>query len=62
MTLLNPRCIAQEEGLSKLLTIGWNMLTHPILHQLILSMRQLFNRYDSDLGYIVLCVEKLLEP
>ncbi len=60
MNLLNPRCIVQEEGLSTLLTIGWNMLTKPILRQRIPSMGQVFNRYGNDLGYIVLCAEKLL--
>ena len=60
MNLLNPRCIVREEGLSTLLTIGWNMLTKPILRQRILSMGQVFNRYGNDLGYIVLCAEKLL--
>ena len=58
MSLLNPRCIVQEEGFFTLLAIGWNMLSHPILRQRILSMRQVFNRHGSDLGYIVLCAQK----
>ena len=61
MNLLNPRSIVREEGLSTLLTMGWDMLTKPILRQRILSMRQVFNRYDRDLGYIVLCAQKSLE-
>ena len=61
MNLLNPRFIVREEGFSTLLTMGWNMLTKPILRQRILSMRQVFNRYNSDLGYIVLCAQKSLE-
>jgi predicted O-methyltransferase YrrM len=61
MNLLNPRCIVREEGLSTLLAIGWNMLTKPILRQRILSMRQVFNRYPRELGYIVLCAQKLPE-
>lgn len=58
MTLLNPRCIAAEEGMPTLLTIGWNMLTRPVLRQRILSMRETFIRHGSDLGYVVLCAKK----
>lgn len=58
MTLLNPLRIAREEGFSTLLAIGWNMLTRPVLRQRILSMGQVFNRYGSDLGYIVFCAQK----
>ena len=61
MNLLDPLSIIREEGLSTLLTVGWNMLTKPILRQRILSMRQVFDLYDSDLGYIVLCAQKALE-
>lgn len=59
MTLLNPRRIAQEEGVLTLLTIGWNMLTRPVLRQRILSMRETFIRHSSDLGYVVLCARKV---
>ena len=58
MTLLNPRRIAQEEGVPTLLTMGWNMLTRPVLRQRILSMRETFIRHGSDLGYVVLCARK----
>ena len=58
MTLLNPRCIAQEEGLPTLLTIGWNMLTRPVMRQRILAMRATFTRYGDELGYIVLTAKK----
>ncbi|MEM9769248.1 MAG: class I SAM-dependent methyltransferase [Cyanobacteria bacterium P01_D01_bin.71] len=58
MTLLNPRRIAQEEGVSTLLTIGWNMLTRPVLRQRILSMRETFLRHGNDLGYVVLMARK----
>ncbi|MEM1252722.1 MAG: class I SAM-dependent methyltransferase [Cyanobacteria bacterium P01_H01_bin.21] len=58
MTLLNPRQIAQEEGVPILLTMGWNMLTRPVLRQRILSMRETFIRHGSDLGYVVLCARK----
>ena len=58
MSLLNPRRIAQEEGISTLLTIGWNMLTRPVLRQRILDMRKTFMRHSSDLGYVVLTARK----
>jgi hypothetical protein len=58
MSLLNPSRIAQEEGLSTLLTVGWNMLTRPVLRQRILDMRQTFIRHSSDLGYVVLIAKK----
>ena len=58
MSLLNPRYIIQEEGLSTLLTMGWTMLTHPVLRQRILSMREVFNRHSDKLGYIILCAQK----
>ncbi|MEM6447663.1 MAG: class I SAM-dependent methyltransferase [Cyanobacteria bacterium P01_D01_bin.123] len=58
MTLLNPGRIAQEEGLSTLLTMGWNVLTRPVLRQRILAMRETFLRHGADLGYVVLCTTK----
>ena len=58
MTLLSPRRIAQEEGMPTLLTMGWNMLTRPVLRQRILSMRETFIRHGKDLGYVVLCARK----
>ncbi|NEP83971.1 MAG: class I SAM-dependent methyltransferase [Okeania sp. SIO3B3] len=58
MTLLNPQRIAQEEGISTVLTMGWNLLTRPILRQRILSMRQVFNRHGNNLGYIILRAKK----
>lgn len=58
MTLLNPKRIAQEEGVSTLLAIGWNMLTRPILRQRILAMRETFSRHGDDLGYVILVARK----
>ncbi|MEM9217852.1 MAG: class I SAM-dependent methyltransferase [Cyanobacteria bacterium P01_F01_bin.150] len=58
MTLLSPRHILQQEGLSTLLKISWNMLTRPVLRQRILSMRKTFRRYGDNLGYIVLSAQK----
>ncbi len=58
MTLLDPRRIAQEEGLLTLLTIAWNMLARATIRERILSMHKTFMRYSSDLGYIVLVARK----
>jgi len=58
MSLLNPSRIAQEEGISTLLTIGWNMLASPVLRQRILDMRKTFIRHNSNLGYVVLIAKK----
>jgi len=59
MFLLNPSRIAQEEGISTLLTMGWNLLTRPVLRQRILDMRKTFSRHSSDLGYVVLIAKKI---
>ncbi|MBE9114037.1 class I SAM-dependent methyltransferase [Nodosilinea sp. LEGE 07298] len=59
MTLLNPQHIAQQEGLPTLITLGWNLLTRPVIRDRILTMRQVFRRHASHLGYIILCAQKL---
>jgi predicted O-methyltransferase YrrM len=58
MALLNPQRIAREEGLPTLLTLGWNVLTQPILRDRIFTMRQVFHRHADHLGYIILCAQK----
>ena len=58
MTLLNPKRIAQEEGISTVLTMGLNLLTRPILRQRILAMRQVFNRHGNNLGYMIIHAQK----
>ena len=60
MALLNPLRIAQEEGLGTLLSLGWNLLVHPVMRQRILAMRRVFTQYSDDLGYIILRAEKPL--
>ncbi|MBD1914412.1 MULTISPECIES: class I SAM-dependent methyltransferase [Cyanophyceae] len=59
MALLNPLRIAQEEGLGTLLSLGWNLLVHPMMRQRILAMRRVFTEYGDDLGYIIFRAEKL---
>lgn len=58
MALLNPRRIAQEEGIGTLLRLGWNMLTRPVMRQRILDMRRVFTRHRDELGYIVFQARK----
>lgn len=58
MTLLKPGTIVREEGIPTLLTIGWNMLTRPVLRQRILAMRETFLRHSGNLGYVVLTARK----
>jgi hypothetical protein len=54
----SPGHIAKEEGVPALLTIGWNWLTHPVLRQSILDMRNTFIRHGSNLGSIILTARK----
>jgi predicted O-methyltransferase YrrM len=58
MALLNPQRIVQEEGIGTLLSLGWNMLIHPVIRQRILAMRQVFTQHRDELGYIILRAEK----
>lgn len=58
MALLNPRRIAQEEGLSTLFKIGWNVFTRPVVKQRILAMHQVFTQYRNDLGYITFYAQR----
>ncbi len=57
MALLDPQRIVQEEGLPTLLTLGWNMITRPVMRDRILTMRQVFRRHADHLGYVILCAQ-----
>lgn len=59
MGLLNPRQVLQDEGLGGVVRIVWNLLTHPGLRQRVLAMRQVLRQYRADLGYIILCAQRL---
>ncbi|NEO25888.1 MAG: SAM-dependent methyltransferase, partial [Kamptonema sp. SIO4C4] len=58
MALLKPQRLLQEEGVGTLLTMGWNLLTRPTIRQRIFGMREVFQRYGKDIGYIVLSAQK----
>lgn len=55
MNLLNPRQMLQDEGAIGTARILWNVLTQPPLRKRVLAMRRVFQKYQQDLGYIVLC-------
>jgi cyclopropane fatty-acyl-phospholipid synthase-like methyltransferase len=58
MALLNLRQMIQDEGLFGITKIFWNVVTNSQIRQRILAMRQVFQKYQQDLGYIVLVAEK----
>jgi SAM-dependent methyltransferase len=59
MGLLQPQQMLQDEGWLGIMGIAWNMVRYPQLRSRILSMRQVFQTYRDDLGYIILCAKRL---
>ncbi len=55
MNLLNPQQMLRDEGAIGTARILWNVLTQPSLRKRVLAMRRVFQKYQQDLGYIVLC-------
>ena len=55
MNLLSPRQMVRDEGIIGTARIWWNVLTKPPLRKRVLAMRSVFQQYQQDLGYIVLC-------
>ena len=55
MNLLNPAQMVRDEGAIASAQILWNVLTQPPLRKRVLAMRRVFQHYQQDLGYIVLC-------
>lgn len=58
MGLLNPARIIEDEGLGNAAKFFWKVLTQAQLRQRILSMREVFQQYKSELGYIVLIAQR----
>jgi predicted O-methyltransferase YrrM len=58
MGLLSLKQVIQDEGFVGTLMILWNVLTHPEIRKRVLGMRQAFQKYGQDLGYIVLCAKR----
>lgn len=59
MGLLDPRQMLQDEGILGTAKIVWNVLTRPELRSRILKMRSVFQRYQNDLGHIILCATRI---
>ena len=58
MALLNLRAMIQDEGVLGTAKILWNISTKPQIRLRVLQMRRIFQKYDQDLGYIVLVATK----
>ncbi|MCU0551213.1 MAG: methyltransferase domain-containing protein [Leptolyngbya sp. Prado105] len=54
MGLLSPARIIQDEGWSDALKFFWNVFTHAEIRDRLLTMRQVFQQYKQELGYIIL--------
>ncbi len=55
MSLLSWWRMLQDEGIINTMQILWNILTKPPIRQPVLEMRQVFQQYQQELGYILLC-------
>ncbi|MBE9226811.1 methyltransferase domain-containing protein [Phormidium sp. LEGE 05292] len=58
MALLNLRRMIQDEGLFSTAKILWNVVSNSQIRQRILAMHRIFQKYQQDLGYIVLVAQK----
>ena len=59
MMLLNPQQMLRDEGIGRMLQIVWNLLTNPTIRRRVFAMRQVFQKFQQDLGHIILCAEKV---
>jgi cyclopropane fatty-acyl-phospholipid synthase-like methyltransferase len=57
MKILNPIDIIKDEGITDIGKIFWNLLRHKIIRDRVLEMKNVFQKYHEDLGYIILCAE-----
>ncbi|MFS8118370.1 MAG: SAM-dependent methyltransferase [Microcoleus sp.] len=58
MGLLNLRRMLDDEGFVGTARIVWNVLSRSQIRDRILAMRQVFQKYQQDLGYIIICAQK----
>lgn len=58
MALLNLQRMIQDEGLFSTAKILWNVVTNSQIRQRIQAMHRIFQKYQQDLGYIVLVAQK----
>jgi cyclopropane fatty-acyl-phospholipid synthase-like methyltransferase len=54
MKILNPIDIIKDEGIADAGKFFWNLLRHKIIRDHVLEMKNVFQRYHDDLGYIIL--------
>jgi predicted O-methyltransferase YrrM len=53
MALLKPSQILVDEGIIGSFQIAWNILTQPVIRDRVMQMRQMFQQYRPQLGYII---------
>jgi len=58
MGLLNPKRVIEDEGLFPALKIAWNVLTQAEIRERVFQMRNTFNQYRDQLGYIAFSATK----
>ncbi|MEG3974473.1 methyltransferase domain-containing protein [Microcoleus sp. herbarium8] len=58
MGLLNLRRMLNDEGFVGTVRIVWNVLSRSQIRDRILAMRRVFQKYQEDLGYIIICAQK----
>ncbi len=58
MGLLNLQRMVEDEGFVNTARILWNVLSKAQIRDRVLAMRRVFQHYQQDLGYIILCATK----
>lgn len=55
--ILNPIEIMKDEGIADTGKFFWNLLRHKIIRDRVLEMKNVFQKYHDDLGYIIFCAQ-----
>lgn len=58
MGLLNLRRMLEDEGFAGTVRILWNVFSRESIRDRVLAMRRVFQHYQQDLGYIIICAKK----
>jgi SAM-dependent methyltransferase len=59
MHLLEAPRIVKDEGLWAAIRFAWNIATHPAARRRVLSMRNIFRRYNKNLAAVALVAQKI---
>ncbi|NJM74400.1 MAG: class I SAM-dependent methyltransferase [Scytonema sp. RU_4_4] len=59
MELLNLRRLLQDEGILNTVRILWNILRYPQLRERVSAIHQVFQQYQQDLSYIIMCATRV---